>query len=140
MKIFLAFLKRVNISKGIHSPGSKMKNYDKLSQSPIIDLPFKRVIVLMMENQTYDRLLGFVDGVETKDLKHYFQKSSVNPETKIFCTPNADPLKDHSWDPPHGHDDIVKLTEIKIKRISKFDSDKAEDNLLKIEEGINMHS
>ena len=86
-----------------------MKNYDKLSQSPLIDLPFKRVIVLMMENQTYDRLLGFVDGVETKDLKHYFQKSSINPETKIFCTPNADPLKDHSWDPPHGHDDIVKL-------------------------------
>ena len=33
-------------------------------------------------------------------------------------------------------DDIVKLTEIKIKRISKFDSDKAEDNLLKIEESI----
>ena len=35
-------------------------------------------------------------------------------------------------------DDIVKLTEIKIKRISKFDSDKAEDNLLKIEEGISQ--
>ena len=33
-------------------------------------------------------------------------------------------------------DDIVKLTEIKIKRISKFDSDKADDNLLKIEDNI----
>jgi topoisomerase-4 subunit A len=35
-----------------------------------------------------------------------------------------------------SEDDIVKLTEIKIKRISKFDSGKAEDNLLKIEEQI----
>ncbi len=35
-----------------------------------------------------------------------------------------------------SEDDIVKLTEIRIKRISKFDSDKAEDNLLKIEESI----
>ncbi len=33
-------------------------------------------------------------------------------------------------------EDIVKLTEIKIKRISKFDSDKADDNILKIEEQI----
>ena len=35
-----------------------------------------------------------------------------------------------------SEEDIVKLTEIKIKRISKFDSDKAEDNLLKIEDQI----
>tara|TARA_B100000768_G_scaffold104596_1_gene97167 strand:+ start:3573 stop:6350 length:2778 start_codon:yes stop_codon:yes gene_type:complete len=35
-----------------------------------------------------------------------------------------------------NEEDIVKLTEIKIKRISKFDSDKAEDNLLKIEDQI----
>ena len=35
-----------------------------------------------------------------------------------------------------SEEDIVKLTEIKIKRISKFDSDKAEDNLIKIEEQI----
>ena len=33
-------------------------------------------------------------------------------------------------------DHIVKLTEIKIKRISKFDSDKAQDNLIKIEDQI----
>ncbi len=33
-------------------------------------------------------------------------------------------------------EDIVKLTEIKIKRISKFDSSKAVDNLLKIEDQI----
>ena len=33
-------------------------------------------------------------------------------------------------------DDILKLTEIKIKRISKFDSDKAQDNLIKIEDQI----
>ena len=33
-------------------------------------------------------------------------------------------------------DDIVKLTEIKIKRISKFDSFKADENILKLEEQI----
>ncbi len=39
-------------------------------------------------------------------------------------------------------DDIVRLTEIKIKRISKFDSNKADDNLKKIEaslKGIKHH-
>ena len=86
-----------------------MQTYDKSAQSPLENLPFKRVIVFMMENQTYDRLLGFVDGVETRDLKNYSQNSSVYPGTKIFCTKNADPIKDHSWDPPHGHDDIIKL-------------------------------
>ncbi|MAJ05822.1 MAG: DNA topoisomerase IV, partial [Crocinitomicaceae bacterium] len=35
-----------------------------------------------------------------------------------------------------SEDDIIKLTEIKIKRISKFDSSKAVDNLLKIEDLI----
>jgi topoisomerase IV subunit A len=35
-----------------------------------------------------------------------------------------------------SEDDIVRLTEIKIKRISKFDSDKADDNIFKIEEQI----
>ena len=33
-------------------------------------------------------------------------------------------------------EDIIKLTEIKIKRISKFDSDKADDNIFKIEDQI----
>ena len=37
---------------------------------------------------------------------------------------------------PVSDEDIVKLTEIKIKRISKFDSSKAVDNLLKIEDQI----
>ena len=33
-------------------------------------------------------------------------------------------------------DDIVRLTEIKIKRISKFDSFKADEDILKLEEQI----
>lgn len=36
------------------------------------------------------------------------------------------------------HEDIVKLTEIKIKRISKFDSDKAEHYMESLEEEIQM--
>ena len=35
-------------------------------------------------------------------------------------------------------DDIIKLTEIKIKRISKFDINKAQDNLIKIEDNISL--
>jgi topoisomerase IV subunit A len=35
-----------------------------------------------------------------------------------------------------SEEDIVRLTEIKIKRISKFDSDKADDNIFKIEDQI----
>ena len=35
-----------------------------------------------------------------------------------------------------SEDDIIKLTDIKIKRISKFDSSKAVDNLIKIEDQI----
>ena len=37
---------------------------------------------------------------------------------------------------PVSDDDIVRLTEIKIKRISKFDLDKANENLKRIEEAI----
>ena len=37
---------------------------------------------------------------------------------------------------PVSDEDIIKLTDIKIKRISKFDSSKAVDNLLKIEDQI----
>jgi topoisomerase-4 subunit A len=37
---------------------------------------------------------------------------------------------------PVSDDDIVRLTEIKIKRISKFDLDKANENLNRIEEAI----
>ena len=37
---------------------------------------------------------------------------------------------------PVSDEDIVKLTDIKIKRISKFDSSKAVDNLFKIEDQI----
>ena len=37
---------------------------------------------------------------------------------------------------PVSDEDIIKLTEIKIKRISKFDISKAVDNLLKIEDQI----
>ena len=33
-------------------------------------------------------------------------------------------------------DDIIRLTEIKIKRISKFDANKADDNIKKIEAGL----
>ena len=50
-------------------------------------------------------------------------KNGLKPFLKILKKPVSD-------------EDIIKLTEIKIKRISKFDSSKAVDNLLKIEDQI----
>ena len=39
---------------------------------------------------------------------------------------------------PVSQEDIVRLTEIKIKRISKFDGFKADDNIAKVEDQINI--
>ena len=49
-------------------------------------------------------------------------------------------LKPHVKDlkRPVSQEDIVRLTEIKIKRISKFDGFKADENIVKVEDQINV--
>ena len=65
---------------------------------------FKRVVGLMMENQTFDRMLGFCPGVGKLDGTE-FQLNHAGE--KVYAHSGAHPVKDHSYDPPHGHDAIT---------------------------------
>lgn len=58
--------------------------------------PLKHVVVLMLENQSYDRLLGYVCG------------NLHDVGSKYGFTDNADPVLDHAFDPPHSFDAVTK--------------------------------
>ena len=58
--------------------------------------PIQRVVVLMMENQSFDRTLGFVAG-DLRKRGDTFLRSEVQP-----FTPNAHPIADHVLDPDHS--------------------------------------
>mgnify|MGYP001209551831 CR=1 FL=1 len=73
----------------------------------------------------------FIENRIYRDIEEEETWDGVILAIKNGLVPHIKKLKDKVRD-----EDIVKLTEIKIKRISKFDSDKAEDNLFKIEEQI----
>ena len=73
----------------------------------------------------------FIENRIYRDIEEEETWEGVLNAIKKGLKPHVKSLKKEISD-----DDIIKLTEIKIKRISKFDSDKAEDNLLKIEESI----
>ena len=64
-----------------------------------INTRIEHVVCLMMENQSFDRILGFVDGVGTLDGTQYALNSSGE---KIYVRKGADPIKNHQYDPPHG--------------------------------------
>jgi len=55
--------------------------------------PIEHVVVLMLENQSFDRVLGFVSGALHTN-EHGF-------------TPDADPVADHIFDPPHNFDAVT---------------------------------
>ena len=60
----------------------------------------QRVVVLMMENQSFDRLLGFVPGIgqltQNASSAHYQETKSG----KILRPTNdGDAVVDHAWDP-----------------------------------------
>ena len=73
----------------------------------------------------------FIENRIYRDIEEEESWEGVLNAIKKGLKPHIKSLKKEVSD-----DDIVKLTEIKIKRISKFDSDKADDNLLKIEDNI----
>ena len=64
-----------------------------------INTRIEHVVCLMMENQSFDRILGFVDGVGTLDGTQYALNSSGE---KVNVRKGADPIKNHQYDPPHG--------------------------------------
>ena len=63
-----------------------------------LNTKIEHVVCLMMENQSFDRILGFVDGVGTLDGTQYAVNSSGE---KVFVSKGADPIKNQLYDPPH---------------------------------------
>lgn len=60
--------------------------------------PFKHIVVLMMENQSFDRIFGFVKGIGKLTGQEF--NLNINGE-KVFVTKGADPYENHRIDPPH---------------------------------------
>ena len=63
------------------------------------DHPFEHFIVLMMENQSFDRLLGFVDGIGKLDGTECAESASGPPAR---ASRGMHPIRDHLYDPPHS--------------------------------------
>jgi phospholipase C len=64
----------------------------------------KRVVGIAMENQSFDRMLGFCPGVGQLDgTQHQLNAKGE----KVFAHSGAHPVKDHARDPPHGFDAIT---------------------------------
>jgi len=59
----------------------------------------EHVVVVMMENQSFDRLLGFVPGVGRLRGDEWALNRTGK---KVFVTRGAHPIRDHSFDPPHS--------------------------------------
>lgn len=68
----------------------------------------KRVVGLCLENQTFDRMFGFVPGVGKLDGAEasHFQLNDAGEKVHVHA--NAHPIKDHAWDPPHGFSNITE--------------------------------
>jgi phospholipase C len=67
--------------------------------------PIKRIVVLMMENQSFDRLLGFVKGVGQLDGSQFAFNSKGE---KVFVSSGADPVVHNEFNPPHLFMDTMK--------------------------------
>ncbi|MCJ8331298.1 MAG: hypothetical protein HRT89_05900 [Lentisphaeria bacterium] len=64
-----------------------------------MDHPFKHFVVLMMENQSFDRLLGFVEGIGKLDGSEYVESATGE---KVYASRGGHPIQDHLYDPPHA--------------------------------------
>jgi topoisomerase-4 subunit A len=73
----------------------------------------------------------FIENKIYRDIEECETWDAVIGAIRTGLKPHIKHLKESVTD-----EDIVRLTEIKIKRISKFDLDKANENLKKIEEAI----
>ncbi len=73
----------------------------------------------------------FIENKIYRDIEECETWEAVIEAIRIGLQPHIKHLKD-----PVTDEDILRLTEIKIKRISKFDLDKANENLKRIEETI----
>jgi len=67
--------------------------------------PVNRFVVLMMENQSFDRLLGFVKGVGQLDGSQFAFNSKGE---KVFVSSGADPVTHNEFNPPHLFVDTMR--------------------------------
>lgn len=67
--------------------------------------PIQHVVVLMLENQSFDRMVGLVPGVDGVDPTGL----RSNPNTKAHTTvvQNASSQARMDFDPPHDYDDVI---------------------------------
>lgn len=66
--------------------------------------PVEHVVVLMMENQSFDRLLGLVPGVgRLRGDEWAFNRAGE----KVTVSGGAHPIRDHVFDPPHSFEAVT---------------------------------
>ena len=106
------------------------KSVDKTVELLKLELEIK---LQELENQWHWLSLEriFIENRIYRDIEEEETWQGVLTAIKKGLKPHIKKLKKSISD-----EDVIKLTEIKIKRISKFDSDKADDNLIKIEDQI----
>jgi len=66
--------------------------------------PFEHVVVLMMENQSFDRLLGLVPGVGRLRGDEWALNRAGE---KVYVSGGAHPIRDHIFDPPHSFEAVT---------------------------------
>jgi phospholipase C len=66
--------------------------------------PIEHVIVLMLENQSFDRMIGLVPGVDGVDMTNL--RSNPNPATGSSVVQHSSSQAKMDFDPPHDYDDV----------------------------------
>jgi topoisomerase-4 subunit A len=107
----------------------------KQSSAHSLELLKAELEILLAEQQALWHFASleriFIENKIYRDIEECETWDAVIEAIRTGLKPHIKHLKESVTD-----EDIVRLTEIKIKRISKFDLDKANENLKKIEEAI----
>ncbi len=107
----------------------------KQSTAHTLDLLKAELEILLSEQQALWHFASleriFIENKIYRDIEECETWEGVIDVIKKGLQPHIKHLKE-----PVTEEDVVRLTEIKIKRISKFDLDKANENLKRIEENI----
>tara|TARA_B100000886_G_scaffold332427_1_gene285137 strand:- start:36 stop:1640 length:1605 start_codon:yes stop_codon:yes gene_type:complete len=107
----------------------------KQSTAHTLDLLKAELEILLSEQQALWHFASleriFIENKIYRDIEECETWEAVMEAIRKGLQPHIKHLKN-----PVIEEDIVRLTEIKIKRISKFDLDKANENLKKIEDNV----
>ncbi|MBA3864902.1 MAG: hypothetical protein H0X42_00915 [Solirubrobacterales bacterium] len=89
---------------GILSPDTILAQAAKISRAPVPDprnVPLDTIIVLMMENRSFDHYLGWLPGADGRQGGLVFNDAAGNPHDTHRLAPDfqgcAHPDPDHSW-------------------------------------------